>query len=223
MKIIILTCFLGFVSLFNVNAQVLHFKGTSDSNVEGYTDYWDIIVQNDSIKMFCSFKTDSLDIRANNRQYFGVLQSDSNNVKIKNILLYKTLYVDDCNKPRINYLYTDTLSMYFDSGLIKQCHFELEFKAPNKPVKLFHLTNPFYTFPVKKNLKYTLAFTPDSTSDYRRIIVHSKQKCAVMIGTLLPSYNYQLYQTDEGFFLYKMYPNYGECHTRFLRIKLHPY
>lgn len=221
MKAFVITGILCLICKMNVLAQTLYLKGSSPSDVYGYTDYWDIVVRNDSIQMFCSFKKDSLDIRANNRQYFGVLHSDSNYLKANTIILYKSLYVDDCNKPRLQYLNTDTLTMYIDSALIKQCHFALEFKTPNKPTKSFQLTDPFYTFPIKKNLIYTLKFEADSSTNYRAITVKTKQKCAVMMGDNLPSYAFYLKQEGEVFELKKAYPyNAGSCSVVVKSIKL---
>lgn len=182
-------------------SQMTVLRGKGEAGIAGYYNEWVIrILNNDSIEMLCSMKKDSLDTRAMNRQYYGHL-TPSENYDYK-VVIDKALHVDDCNKPRNEYLGTDTIPFHIDSLLFNETRYwDLEIKNFNKGDTLIRITNTFYAYYATENKEINMVLYPELKSGYLPISIETRKKCAVDIGTHLPFVDYYINKTKNGYVL----------------------
>ena len=198
MKTLITIILFGLTTHFGFG-QITVLGGRGESGIAGCYNYWTIkISNNDSIEMLCSMKENSLDTRSMNRQYFGhIIPSDHYDYKV---IINKTLYVDDCNKPFYHNFKSDSILFYIDSKLFKEVKFwDLEIKRFQKEDTIIRITNTFYSFYVKETNKFTMNLYPEKESGYFPISIKTGKRCAVYIGNHTPEMDYYINKTNSGY------------------------
>jgi hypothetical protein len=196
MKILVNIFFFGLI-IQAAYGQTKVLVGKGESGIVGYYNDWTIrILNNDSIELLCSMKTDSLDIRSMNNQYFGHLTS-AEHYETK-VIIDKVLYVDDCNKP-LGFK-KDTIPFYIDSLLFNEVNYwDLEVKRIESEDTIIRITNTLYELYAKWDKEYTMIIYPEKKSGYLPISIKTGGRCAVVIGNFRPEMDYYINKTSEGY------------------------